>query len=100
MASKKMVKGNPMDEDSMRIQKNDDQERMRGAMAYIRDKYGYNWDTRGYRNAKDFANVMIGDVIGESNIGEMYPEEVWTRAAEKFLTQVYSRKNKMKIARK
>jgi len=92
MASKKMRK--PMDSAG------DNAERMMGAMAYIKDKYGKNWNTDGYKTPREFMN-SAKDVISESNIGDMYPEAVWSKAADKILMDVWSRKrNKMKIARK
>lgn len=91
MASKKMRK--PMDSAS------DDAERMMGAMAYIRDKYGKNWDT-DYKSPREFVTAAK-DVISESDISKKFPESVWSKAADKVLMGVWNnRKNKMKIARK
>lgn len=91
MASKKMRKS--MDA------AHEDAERMMGAMAYIRDKYGKNWDT-DYKTPREFMSAAK-DVISESDISDMYPEEVWSKAADKVLMGVWNRrKNKMKIVRK
>ena len=92
MASKKMRK--PTDSGQ------DNAERMMGAIAYIRDKYGSNWDTKGYKTPNEFIQSSK-DVISESGINKLYPQAVWSKAADKFLMQVWTRKNnKMKIARK
>jgi hypothetical protein len=90
MASKKMFK--PMDPPA------DNAERMMGAMQYIRKKYGTKWDTEGYKSPKEFIQ-SAKDVISESDISDMYPENVWSKAADKLLMNVWSRR-KMKITRK
>ena len=90
MASKKMVK--PMDPPA------DNAERMMGAMSYIRKKYGTKWDTKGYKSPREFI-ASAKDVISESDISDMYPESVWSKAADKLLMGVWSRR-KMKITRK
>lgn len=78
----------------------DGNERLMGAVQYILDKYGRDWDTSGHKTPREFVNSGK-DVISESNIGDLYPENVWSKAADKVLMGVWSRKrNKMKIARK
>ena len=90
MASKKMFK--PMDSPE------DDSERMMGAMQYIRKKYGNKFSTEGYKSPREFI-ASAKDVISESDISDMYPENVWSKAADKLLMNVWS-KRKMKITRK
>jgi hypothetical protein len=90
MASKKMFK--PMDSPA------DDSERMMGAMQYLRKKYGNKWNTEGYKSPREFI-ASAKDVISESDISDMYPENVWSKAADKLLMNVWS-KRKMKITRK
>lgn len=90
MASKKMVK--PMDPPA------DNAERMMGAMQYIRKKYGNKFSTEGYKSPREFI-ASAKDVISESDISDMYPENVWSKAADKLLMGVWS-KRKMKITRK
>jgi hypothetical protein len=90
MASKKMMV--PMDSPA------DDSERMMGAMQYIRKKYGNKFNTEGYKSPREFI-ASAKDVISESDISDMYPENVWSKAADKLLMGVWS-KRKMKITRK
>ena len=90
MASKKMMV--PMDSPE------DDSERMMGAMQYIRKKYGNKFSTEGYKSPREFI-ASAKDVISESDISDMYPENVWSKAADKLLMGVWS-KRKMKITRK
>jgi len=92
MASKKMRK--PMDSAK------DDAERMMGAMAYIKDKYGNDWDTDGYKTPREFMD-SAKDVISESDISDKFPESVWSKAADKILMNAWTRRrNKMRIVRK
>ena len=90
MASKKMMV--PMDSPE------DNSERMMGAMQYIRKKYGNKFSTEGYKSPREFI-ASAKDVISESDISDMYPENVWSKAADKLLMGVWS-KRKMKITRK
>jgi len=90
MASKKMMV--PMDSPE------DSSERMMGAMSYLRKKYGNKFSTEGYKSPREFI-ASAKDVISESDISDMYPENVWSKAADKLLMGVWS-KRKMKITRK
>lgn len=53
-----------------------------------------------YNSPSEFADVFIGDVLGESDIRSMYPSKVWEPIAERLLVELYSKVSKGKKAGK
>jgi len=79
-------------------------EQRRGAEMFIRNQLKLvrpkDIDAGEYNSPSEFANVFIGDVLGESDITSMYPSKVWEPIAERLLVELYSKFAKsMKAAR-
>jgi len=69
----------------------------RGVIQFLNDRYGSKLDHYApqYESAKMFADVIIGDIIGEGAIRDMFPSEVWEPATEKWLTKIWEKENKL-----
>ena len=62
----------------------------KSAVAFLKKKYGTSdWSPEDYSTLSEFQEVSIGDVIGEGSIRDKFPEDVWTRGAERFLADIW-----------
>jgi hypothetical protein len=81
-------------------------EQRRGAEAFIRKAlkgYGSPKQIVGSapsaKTASEFANIFIGDVMGEGAIRDMYPSQVWEPIAERLLVEMYAKMKKPRVRR-
>jgi len=87
------------------VGKNDDkaETRRQSAMGeeavkkFLNNKYGsavFSQDALEYDSAEMFADVIIGDVIGEGSIRDKFPSSVWEPATEKWLGKIWEKEKK------